>query len=301
MTTQDLMEALNRTDERWLLEAEERLKLKTRRISRRKLSYALLVAAALVFLLGCAAVLSHLRAEVPENGVHYTVTDAGGIHDINLPDTAMVVRVDCEAQGRLPVLRPGWLPEGLPEPGTAAGLDYSLLRLLRDGSELELYPGWRVRPFETLLAEAGLTAEEAECWYVGYHWEKPNAALLEIRAMDCCSIHERDLLLGMDGGTAELVAEGTRGSYEMLEIRVDYTDFYEASGHPRPAAESVKNYLFLFEPQEQYLLFLGGSDSDYSFETLEKIADGLEVRLTGLVFGERTGSWPYCMLDLGRG
>ena len=254
-----------------------------------------------MFLLGCAAVLGHMRAEVPQNGLHYTVEDAGRVQNIDLPDTAMVVRVDCEAQGRLPALRFGWLPEGVPEPGVTAGINYSILQLLEDGSELELYPGWKARPLDTLLAEAGMTAEEAGRWYFGHHCEKVNSALLEIRAYDCCSIHGRDLLLGMDGGTAELVAEGTRGEYEMLEIRVDYTSFYEASDHPCPAAEYVKNYLFLFEPQEQYLLFLGGSDSDYSFETLEKIADNLEVRLTGLTLGPTTARWPLVDLDLGRG
>ena len=282
MTTQALMEALNSADERWLCETEERLKLRPARLRRKKLGYALLIAAALVFLLVCAAVLGHMRAEVPQNGLHYTVEDAGRVQNIDLPDTAMVVRVDCEAQGRLPALRFGWLPEGVPEPGVTAGINYSILQLLEDGSELELYPGWKARPLDTLLAEAGMTAEEAGRWYFGHHCEKVNSALLEIRAYDCCSIHGRDLLLGMDGGTAELVAEGTRGEYEMLEIRV------ERGG-------------FLFEPQEQYLLFLGGSDSDYSFETLEKIADNLEVRLTGLTLGPTTARWPLVDLDLGRG
>ena len=122
--------------------------------------------------------------------------------------------------------------------------------------------------------------------------------------MDAAGLYQRDLLLGMYGGEARVVAEGTRGKYQMLEVQVDYTEHYrklaEERGFDPPESDLLSDFLLLFEPEEQYLIHLGGSHSDYPFETLEKIADHLELKVTDFPTRPTTRQ-SYLILDLGRG
>ncbi len=102
-----------------------------------------------------------------------------------------------------------------------------------------------------------------------------------------------------------VVFEGGRGKYEALEIQIEYREMYqglyETNGYMAPEVEWVKNYLFLFEPEAQYLIFVGGSDKAFPFETLEKIADNLEMKTTDLPAHAGWEEHSFLLLDLGRG
>ena len=306
-----VMQALNDIDSRWLDETEAVLNAPLKVQPKHRLWRSLAVAAVLILVLApaaWAAYTNHLNARVPTESVHtrYFVegeTPAEG----ELPNVAMLLNVDVSGPiGRETVLRFGWLPEGAADPSTPyCGEVSSFRNLLENLNRYKPYPTWQERPYEELLNEAGMSEQEAETWFTAYHWETADRALLNITVFDASSLYQTDLLLGMYGGEARTVAEGMFGPYEMKEIQIDYRSFYqriaEKNGHQTPEVEWFKNYLFLFEPEQEYLIFLGGSDAAFSFETLEKIADNLEVCVTGLTLDGSERYSSYLMLDLGRG
>ena len=311
MKSETFMDALTDIDERYVLEAAEALDTPRRVRPRRRLGKSLLIAAVLVLLLTPAAFAvygRYLSARVPASAVHVTFfDDEAQLREADFPDVAMVVNADVsKSVGCLAGLRFGWLPEGAVDPAEKyLGESHSLLGYLDFLAWHLSYESGETITTEQLLEEAGLSAEEADAWYTGYHWETDDKALLQISIYDASSLYQRDLLLGTYGGVGTVVAEGQLGPYETQEIQIDYREFYkqvyERNGHMAPEVEWFKNYLFLFEPNEEYLILIGGSNAAFPFETLERIADNLEVRLTDY---EQDGSdvhASFLLLDLGRG
>ena len=310
MKTEDLMQALNSVDDTYLQETLS--KLETPRVvrPRRKLGRSLLLVAVLILLMAPAAWAAYnqyLHPRVPVGGVHFRILDdKNEVHEGVMANVAMVINVDARPEATDVVMRFGWLPEGAPSPDVAyygtLSRYYDLLDFFQDH---ERYPGWVNRPLEELLAEAGMSAEEAKTWYTGYSWEKDNGALLSVTVMDAAALYEEDLLLGSYGGEASIVRQEAHGKYEMLEIQLDYTELYrkvaEKNGYEASQQDILKNYLFLYEPEEQYLIFAGGSDSDFSFETLEKIAENMEIKVTSFPARPMREERSYLFLDLGRG
>lgn len=308
MKSERFMDALTGIDERYLSETLQRLETPKPVRPRRRLTQSLLLAAVLILLLAPAAWAAYSRymsARVPEGALHvYTYDDFNREHDFELPDVAMVINVDTEPEATDIVMRFGWLPEDAPMPGESGDEIDSFFNMLDFFKDHELWPGWESRSLDEMLELAGMTAEEARTWYCGYSWENENRALLHVCVMDAAGLYQRDLLLGMYGGEARVVAEGTRGKYQMLEVQVDYTEHYrklaEERGFDPPESDLLSDFLLLFEPEEQYLIHLGGSHSDYPFETLEKIADHLELKVTDFPTRPTTRQ-SYLILDLGRG
>lgn len=311
MKSETFMDALTDIDERYVLEAAEALDTPRRVRPRRRLGKSLLIAAVLVLLLTPAAFAvygRYLNARVPASAVHVTfIDDEAQLREADFPNVAMVVNADVsKSVGHLAGMRFGWLPEGAVDPAEKY-LDesHSLLGYLDFLAGHLSYQSGETVTTEQLLDEAGLSADEADAFYTSYHWETADGALLQIGIYDASSLYQRDLLLGTYGGVGTVVAEGQCGPYEMQEIQIDYREFYkqvyERNGHMVPEVEWFKNYLFLFEPNEEYLILIGGSDAAFPFETLERIADNLEVRLTDY---EQDGSGvhaSFLLLDLGRG
>ena len=75
----------------------------------------------------------------------------------------------------------------------------------------------------------------------------------------------------------------------------------EERGFDPPESDLLSDFLLLFEPEAQYLIHLGGSHSDYSFEILEKIADNMELKVTDFPTKPLNERQSYIILDLGRG
>ena len=310
MKSERFMDALTEIEESYIQEAGERMDSPPKVRPRLRLARSLLLAAVLILLLvptAWAAYNHYMSTRVPESGLHvYTFDEASGKHEFELPDVAMVINVDTRPEASDIVMRFGWLPEGAPDPSEPRyGEDSSYYGFLDFFKDHELYPGWEQRSIEEMLSLAGMTEEEAKSWYGGYSWENENKALLHASVLDAATLYQEDLLLGMYGGEATVVQEGTRGSYELLEVQIDYTEMYrdieKKNAHLAPEVEWIKNYLFLYEPQEQYLIFVGGSDLDFPFETLEKIADNMEIRVTDFPSHPAHDRQSYIILDLGRG
>ena len=107
----------------------------------------------------------------------------------------------------------------------------------------------------------------------------------------------------LSGQEEELLAK-VRGKVFLVTAPSEtelYRKVAEKNGYEASQQDILKNYLFLYEPEEQYLIFAGGSDSDFSFETLEKIAENMEIKVTSFPARPMREERSYLFLDLGRG
>lgn len=269
----------------------------------------LLMAAALTTLFSVTAFAvwqGAFRARVPEPDeeitFHVLDSDFNDTHGQLIPrkfrHVGMLVTVDGEEEGRWVLLRDRWLPE--PAASSERLKRYSFYDTMDFFSDHSLYVGWRQRPLEQLLEEAHLSAGEAKSWYTGIRCEMPHPGpLFDLTVYDATTLYARPLLFGAaEWATAQIVREGTLGSYQLLEVQVSYRAI-ERAGKTIPA--DVQNHVLLYEPTEKYLIRVSGSDSAYGFETLEKIGENLEVQITDFVteLPEMSSDYLYC--DLGRG
>ena len=96
---------------------------------------------------------------------------------------------------------------------------------------------------------------------------------------------------GVLNGKTEIVKQENRDGWEITEIVSDYTECSFASWE-------VVNYIFMFDPARGYLVQVSGTDS---METLEEIAENLEIRESDTPPYEYPFSEEIGYLDLGRG
>ncbi len=323
MKRDDLSDALNEISDRHLLEAAlyasadrpgKDGEMPIKKV--RNLSRTLLIAAALTLLFSITAFAvyqSAIHARVPDEGEKLTYQyldcdfdEKGGVlHSVTFDDLAMVLHFDAVPDSRDVLMKAGWLPE-------PAASD-SHLRFDNYYDEMEFfqdhtrYVGWEEKPLAELLEEAGLSEEEAKEWSSSINCDPPSPEpLLNIGILTSADLYGSDVVLGWGGGgIASLVKEGTLKDYELLEVQLDFTAFFEsrADNYPDglPADMLIENHLFLFEPNERYLIHIGGSGCAYDFDTLEKIAENLEVKITSFPRHFVETKQNYIFMDLGRG
>ncbi len=91
-------------------------------------------------------------------------------------------------------------------------------------------------------------------------------------------------------GKETLIKQDMWNGYERTEIVVDYTD--------TPHSFTTVNYLILFQPEDNYLVYIGGTDS---METMEKIIENLEIKVGGELTELYDAGSDIAWFDLGRG
>ena len=96
---------------------------------------------------------------------------------------------------------------------------------------------------------------------------------------------------GVLNGKTEIVKQENWDGWEITEIVSDYTESSFANWE-------IVNYIFMFDPARGYLVQVSGTDS---METLEKIAENLEIRESDTPPFESPFSEEIGILDLGRG
>ena len=268
----------------------------------------LLIAALLTSLFSVTAFAvwqSAFRTRSPEPGEKVTFHIWNADQSEYLPreaNVAMLITVEGAETGRWVLLRDHWLPE--PTASSDRLKRTSFYEVMSFYSDHTLYVGWRQRPLEELLAEAGLSAEEAEIWYSRIYCERPSPEpLLNIEVFNATMLYDRPLIFGnVEGATAQIIREGTLGPYELLELQVDMSAFYREKLGVEPKADlQLQNHVLLYEPTEKYLIHIGGSDCAYDFETLEKIGENLEVLVTDFETQRPEMASDYLYSDLGRG
>ena len=118
---------------------------------------------------------------------------------------------------------------------------------------------------EEALATARLSVEQAASYYTKY-WiaeEGETTPLLMMELLDAPMLYQDDLILGEFGGEAEIVSHWMEDEYECLAIRF--------------TGEMTSIHLFLFHPEEQYLLHLSADAARYDVSDLQTIADETEI------------------------
>ena len=96
---------------------------------------------------------------------------------------------------------------------------------------------------------------------------------------------------GVLNGKTEIVKQENWDGWEITEIVSDYTESSFANWE-------IVNYIFMFDPARGYLVQVSGTDS---METLEKIAENLEIRESDTPPFESPFSEEIGILDHGRG
>ena len=91
-------------------------------------------------------------------------------------------------------------------------------------------------------------------------------------------------------GKETLVKQDEWKGFERTEIEVDYTG--------TPYGYETANYLILFSPEDNCLIYIGGTDS---METLEKIAENLEIKVGSEITELYDAGSDIAWFDLGRG
>lgn len=309
MKEETMLRALEEISDEHLLEAAFYVPAVQSPPRPKRLVRVLLIAAVLTTLFSVTAFAvwqGAFRARVPEpeEEITFHVLDShfndtqGQLVPWQFRHVGMLVTVDGAETGHWVLLRDRWLPE------QAASSDrlerHSFYDTMDFFSDHTLYVGWRQRPLEELLAEARLSAEEARSWYTRIHCEMPHPGpLFDLTVYDATTLYGRPLLFGAaEWATAQIVREGTLGSYQLLEVQVSYSA-EERAGKTIPA--DLQNHVLLYEPTEKYLIRISGSASAYDFKALEKLGENLEVLVTDFEteLPEMSSDYLYC--DLGRG
>lgn len=309
MNAEHLMEALNGAKDEYVDEMMHTMHppAKTRRV--RPALRTVLLAAALSLLLGATAYavyrgsMAH-RQPSPTDKPGYYITDAGESGEetlhFNWGDAAMLLHFDTSDEGFRHAFRFTWMPED-----TEAPNPHGIVPFLPDPNFPREIPINSIEDVERLknrqpvmepdtekLAELGLTLEEAqslrrsaECWRGGEF-------AMCVDLMDVDMLYRHDLVLGWLGGEANIVREDSFGPCQRLEVEV-------SSCEKDPQALRC---LFLFEPEEQYLIAMIADPAVFSMEELERIGAGIEVRTTSLkIKADPEPGMNWSVLGLARG
>lgn len=297
MKREDLMDAMNDARDDYIEDMMQTMRepAKTRRV--RPVLRTVLLAAALSLLLGATAyaafrgTMGH-RAPSPTDAPGYYLTDAGESGDetleFNWGNAAMLLHFEAADEGVRHLFRLGALPEGV----TAAGHNAVPLRIVEEPDRDPQFPP-KTEVDEEKLKEMGLTLEEAEKWKLRAEecWRDGEFAM-RIDLMDVDILTNHDLVLGWLGGEASVVKEDAFGPYQRLEVEVSACE-----KDPQPL-----RCLFLFEPEEQYLIAMIADPAFFSMEELESIGAGIEVRPTAIkVCADIYNSTNWSVLGLARG
>lgn len=279
------------------------------RIRRGRLA-TILIAAALALLLaacGYAVYRAAMRHRVPQptdemryyiNGARQPDSGETGQRqlELNHGTCALALQFDTEEWGTAHGFRlkpgtsvnPAWEPAGV-------GFD----RFLRTFAVSDIPQPWHEDSIrateEQVFREAGVSAEEAAGWYKNLEFfcgDGPDRLQMLVSIYDGPWLHNLDLICGWPKGEATVVHDGTLGEYQLLSalIDVDWGEYHE-----------LTNEVFLFHPQEQYLLALAARADSASIEEMEALAGNIEVLNTSLRYreGERGSNWSLFALANG--
>ena len=297
MKAEDLMDAMNDARDEYIEDMMQTMHAPAKPRRARPLLRTVLLAAALSLLLGATAyaafrgTMGH-RAPSPTDKPGYYLTNAGESGnetlEFNWGDAAMLLHFEAADEGVRHLFRLGALPEGV----TAAGQSAVPRRIVEEPDRDPQFPP-KTEVDEAKLKEMGLTEEEAEKWTLraAECWRDGEFAM-RIDLMDVDILTNHDLVLGWLGGEASVVKEDAFGPYQRLEVEVSACE-----KDPQPL-----RCLFLFEPEEQYLIAMIADPAVFSMEELESIGAGIEVRPTEIkVYADTYSDMNWSVLGLARG
>lgn len=271
---------------------------------RRVLRTALLAAALTLLLAACGymayrATMSH-RALSPSDDMRYFLKrEVGDDLTLNMGTCALALQFDTEETGTAHAFRMG-ADAGLNSDWELGAFCPSFRQFLdaftpetnarmADFPGVEPLPEDQIRPLEESLREAGLTEEEADAWLTTAAWygpgDGPDNLKLRMDLYNGPWLHGIDLICGWPEGEAEILKDDAWNGYQRLEAAVKVTW--------KGGEKETINYLFLFQPERQYLLVLMAHPEEMDFAALEQAAAAIEVLDTGFSYRcpERNSNW----------
>lgn len=237
-------------------------------------------------------------AEVYIPGEGELFVDLGPDGDSDPPivrdDIGIVLRYEVPKETNQVVYKANWLPG---EPNWS----YDLKTYVEDRFQYQYSSSWLEEESPTdrgaYAAAIGLPEADWSNWRVGYCCRAYGKIEYYVEVLSGAWLYERDMVIGMYGGTGTVEREWTEGDFSCMEISMDYS----TSDNPSVAKLGLYHYLLYFNEQDGYLLEVAGSDD---VETLEKIAANVELHVTGI---KRTAAeapedvWVHGLMDVGIG
>ncbi len=150
----------------------------------------------------------------------------------------------------------------------------------------------KTQSLEQSLQETGMTEEEAEQWNNNLWYQDEKGLALIIRLYNGAYLADHDLILGWPQGEAVILQEEMWNGYHLLETTI--------SSEMGDDVSTVK-YLYLFQPEQQYLLEISALNDTFTFQELEKIAETVEIRETNLIYTDAQSSTNWCMVCFAAG
>ena len=227
------------------------------------------------------------------------------VQEVVFNDIAMYIEFDVEDSGKQHVFSAGWLPE-IPaeEQETASAFNTSFYHDLQGEAEYIEEADIYAADVNELIKSSGVSMDEAQNqWFTNMSLHTEHTYPYKIEIFDNFILHGRDIIIGAYGGKALNVEEDSINGYEAVKAAIDCTDVYNRDNFTEEEWENVKksvfrNYIFLFEPESEYLICVCGT---LDMDTLEKVAANLTVHETELERTSYNMGVNYLLCDLAKG
>ena len=240
----------------------------------------------------------------PEDDMIYHWEMEKNVSEVDFSDIAMYLSFDVTDSGKQHLIRANWLPEVLDEADTLFDMSMSFYKYLSFQTEFNQASDIYGRDVAELVEESGLTSDEAEnVWFSEIQAQTANTFPYHIAVYDNYMLYGHDLIQGAYGAEAVSVVDGEFNGYQMIKACIDYSNIYEGRDFDEETWTAinksiVKNYIYLFDNEAEYMICVSGTSD---METLEKIAENIEVYETELVRNYYNNGMDYIFNDMGKG
>lgn len=271
----------------------------------------LLTLTALVLLFCGASACAELDSKMhwsypqPDDDMIYHWEMEKNVGEVDFSDVAMYLEFDVRDSGKQHLISAQWLP-GLvgDDAEDTLEMNQSFYEHLIFCTEYQEGSDIYGKNVDELTEESGLGASEAQNdWYTSIQTQARHTYPYRIEIMDNFQLRGRDLILGAYGAEALSVVEAELNGMDMIKATVDYTRIYddielsdEDWGNLQKSI--VKNYVFLFDNEGEYLISISGTSD---MDVLEKIGENLLVRETELSRTTYDNGLDYIFHDMARG
>lgn len=269
---------------------------------------AIFAAVALCLSLGAAAFAEEAKMSwaypQPGDDMTYHWEMEKNVAEVDFSDIAMYLSFDVSDSGKQHLVRANWLPELGDDADGVLGLNQSFYNYLSFQTEYLQSSDIYGLDVGELVEISGLTEEEAQnVWFTEIQIQTSDAYPYRIEIFDNFELYGRDLIQGAYGAEALSVEEGELNGLQMIKACIDYSNIYDRNNFDEETwalleKSIIKNYIYLFDNEAEYMICVSGTSD---METLEKIAENVEVFETGLERFYYNDGLDYIFNDMARG
>ena len=226
------------------------------------------------------------------------------VSEVDFSDIAMYLSFDVADSGKQHLIKAGWLPELEDDADDVLDYNQSFYNYLSFQTEFLQPSDIYALDVGELVEISGLTEDEAQnVWFTEIQIQTSDAYPYRIEIFDNFELYGRDLIQGAYGAEALSVEEGKLNGLQMIKACIDYSNLYDKSNFDEETwalieKSIIKNYIYLFDNECEYMICVSGTSD---METLEKIAENVEVFETDLERSYYNDGLDYIFNDMARG